>query len=247
MPGIVNRPSARETAAYVVPDGPCTATTRAPSTGVPAESVAMPAMAEVVTPWASAEPTTNIEKTAAATMARREPTIQRMDGPLLRGNECRVLVTIETGRKWSARGTPSRTLGGCFTQQIHGTSRDEKIGSPRRQHRRQDASGPDRFRQLKHQQHDECRGETRRDAPRRAALGGRDRERRAEQRDQQADKRNRDLERELDLQLLRVGAAARQRIDVLPQLPIAHFVRRLRLGEQIHRPLRERARLERIE
>src|SRR6267378_2249147 len=99
MPGMVNRPSARETAEYVVPDGRCTATTRAPSTGVPAESVAMPAMAEVVTPWASAEPTTNIVKTAAATRARPEPTIQRMDGPLLRGNGCRVLVTIETGEK----------------------------------------------------------------------------------------------------------------------------------------------------
>src|SRR2546428_11826439 len=92
MPGIVNRPSARETAAYVVPDGPCTATTRAPSTGVPAESVAMPAMAEVVTPWASAEPTTNIEKTAAATRARPEPTIQRMDGPLLGGRDREKVV-----------------------------------------------------------------------------------------------------------------------------------------------------------
>src|SRR2546422_9597556 len=108
MPGIVNRPSARETAEYVVPDGPCTATTRAPSTRVPAESVAMPAMAEVVTPWASAEPTTNIEKTAAATRARPEPTIQRMDGPLL-GREL-------TGRNWSRWEEASRTLGGCFTQ-----------------------------------------------------------------------------------------------------------------------------------
>src|SRR5439155_3581786 len=144
MPGIVNRPSARETAAYVVPDGPCTATTRAPSTAVPAESVAMPAMAEVVTPWASAEPTTNIEKTAAATMARREPTIQRMDGPLLGRNGRRVLVPIETGRKSRGLGGPSRTLGRRFTQQIRGRNSNEKIGSPRRQHRRQDASGPDR-------------------------------------------------------------------------------------------------------
>src|SRR5437667_7120465 len=92
MPGIVNRPSARETAAYVVPDGPCTATTRAPSTGVPAESVARPAMAEVVTPCASAEPPTNIENTAAATRARPEPTIQRMDGPLLGRNRDREKV-----------------------------------------------------------------------------------------------------------------------------------------------------------
>src|SRR5437016_4967437 len=92
MPGIVNRPSARETAAYVVPDGPCTATTRAPSTGVPAESVARPAMAEVVTPCASAEPPTNIENTAAATRARPEPTIQRMDEPLLGRNRDREKV-----------------------------------------------------------------------------------------------------------------------------------------------------------
>src|SRR6266446_189989 len=107
MPGMVNRPSARETAEYVVPDGRCTATTRAPSTGVPAESVAMPAMAEVVTPWASAEPTTNIEKTAAATRARPEPTIQRMDGPLLGGRDREKVV-----RAWG----PVRTLGRSFTQ-----------------------------------------------------------------------------------------------------------------------------------
>src|SRR5712691_8736142 len=174
MPGIVNRPSARETAAYVVPDGPCTATTRAPSTGVPAESVVIPAMAEVVTPWASAEPTTNIEKTAAATRARPEPTIQRMDGPLLRRNGCRLLVPIETGRKSPGLRGPSRTLGRCFTQQIHGRDTDEKIRSPRRQHRRHHTARADRLRQLKHQQHDKCRGETRRHTPRRAALGARD-------------------------------------------------------------------------
>src|SRR6266576_6654469 len=224
MPGMVNRPSARETAEYVVPDGRCTATTRAPSTGVPAESVAMPAMAEVVTPWASAEPTTNIEKTANAPRARPEPTIQRMDEPLLRRNGCRSQVPIETGRRCSRSQTASRTLGGCFTEQIHGRDADENIRRPRSERGRQHASGADCFCQLKHQQDDECRGQARRDAPRRAALGTRDRERRAEQRDQETDERNRDLERELDLQLLRVRAAACQRIDVAPQLGIPHFV-----------------------
>src|SRR5712691_13081068 len=180
MPGMVNRPSARETAEYVVPDGRCTATTRAPSTGVPAESVAMPAMAEVVTPWASAEPTTNIEKTAAATRARPEPTIQRMDGPLLGGNGRTLLVPIETGRRCSRSQTASRTLGRCFTQQIHGRDTDENIRRPCREHRRQHAPGADRFRQLKHQQHDERGRETRRDSPRGAALRTRDRERCAE-------------------------------------------------------------------
>src|SRR5258705_196776 len=197
MPGMVNRPSARETAEYVVPDGRCTATTRAPSTGVPAESVAMPAMAEVVMPWASAAPTTNIEKTAAATRARHDRTIQRMDGPLLRGNECRVLVTIETGRKSPGLAGPSRTLGGRFTQQIHGRDTDEKIRRPRREHRRQHTARADRLRQLKHQQHDEGGRQTRGDAPGRAALGARDGERRAEQRDQQTDEGNRELERQL--------------------------------------------------
>src|SRR6058998_427338 len=52
MPGIVNLPSARVTAAYAVPDGPCTATTRAASSGAPEESVTTPAIAAVVTPWA---------------------------------------------------------------------------------------------------------------------------------------------------------------------------------------------------
>src|SRR5207244_4060249 len=52
MPGMVNRPSARVTAAYAVPDGACSATTRAPSRGAPEESVTTPATAAVVTPWA---------------------------------------------------------------------------------------------------------------------------------------------------------------------------------------------------
>src|SRR5882672_804083 len=221
--------------------------TAASATGWPWGSVTLPVIAPVVTPWARATPAQSMVKSAAATRARPEPTIQRMDGPLLRRNGCRVQVPIETGRRWSARGTPSRMLGGCFTQQIHGRDRNEKIGSPCRQHRRQDASRTDRFRELKHQQHDECRGETRRDTPRRAALGTRDRERRPEQRDQETDERNRDLERELDLQLLRVRAAACQRIDVAPQLGIPHFVGRLGLGEQIDRPLRHGARLHRIE
>src|SRR5713101_5374327 len=54
MPGIVNLPSARVTAAYAVPDGPCSATTRAPSSGTPDESVTTPATAAVVTPCAAA-------------------------------------------------------------------------------------------------------------------------------------------------------------------------------------------------
>src|SRR6266513_5154094 len=103
MPGMVNRPSARETAEYVVPDGRCTATTRAPSTGVPAESVAMPAMADVVTPWDSAEPTTNIVKTAAATRARPEQTIQRMGGPLRGRNRDREKVVPIPNRVKFAR------------------------------------------------------------------------------------------------------------------------------------------------
>src|SRR3989442_13448854 len=52
MPGIVNLPSARVTAAYAVPDGPCSAATRAPSSGEPEESVTTPAIAAVGTPWA---------------------------------------------------------------------------------------------------------------------------------------------------------------------------------------------------
>src|SRR5437773_2967201 len=52
MPGIVNLPSARVTASYAVPDGPCTATRRAASSGAPEESVTTPAIAAVVTPWA---------------------------------------------------------------------------------------------------------------------------------------------------------------------------------------------------
>ncbi len=79
MPGSVNRPSARVIAAYVVPDGPCEATTRAPSIGAPAESVAMPAMAEVVTPWAATAPAKTTENT--------QLTIQRMEGPLLSTDE----------------------------------------------------------------------------------------------------------------------------------------------------------------
>src|SRR5258705_12866129 len=201
MPGMVNRPSARETAEYVVPDGRCTATTRAPSTGVPAESVAMPAMAEVVMPWASAAPTTNSETTANAPRARHDRTIQRMDGPLLRGNECRVLVTIETGRKSPGLAGPSRTLGGRFTQQIHGRDTDEKIRRPRREHRRQHTARADCLRQLKHQHHDEGCRLTLGDAPGRAALGARHCELSAAHRDHNNAHQNLDMLLQLDLYL----------------------------------------------
>src|SRR5260370_1357642 len=53
MPGMLNRPSARVTAPYCVPDGPCTATTRAPGNAAPAESLTTPAIAAVVTPRAA--------------------------------------------------------------------------------------------------------------------------------------------------------------------------------------------------
>src|SRR5712671_149144 len=215
--------------------------TAASLTGWPCASVTLPVIAPVVTPWARATPMKSMVKRAVATRARPEPTIQRMDGPLLGRNGCKVLVPIETGRRCSRSETTSRTLGRRFTQQIHGRDTNENIRRPRGQRGRQHASGADGFGQLKHQQHDERRRETRRHAPRRPALGTRDRERRPEQRDQQTDERNRDLERELDLQLLGVRAAARQRIDIAPQLAVAHLVRSLRLGEQIHRALRHRA------
>src|SRR5882762_1842889 len=215
--------------------------TAASLTGWPCASVTFPVIAPVVTPWARAPPMKSMVKSAAATRARPEPTIQRMDGPLLGGNGCKLLVPIETGRKCSRSQTASRTLGGGFTEQIHGRDTNENVRRPGRERRGQHASGADRLCQLKHQQHDESRGEARRDTPGRAALGTRDRERRAEQRNQQTDERNRDLERELDLQLLGVRAAPRQRIDIAPQLAIAHFVRPLRLGEQIRRSLRHGA------
>src|SRR6267142_123891 len=106
--------------------------TAASATGWPWGSVTLPVIAPVVTPWARATPAQSMVKSAAATRARPEPTIQRMDGPLLRRNGCRLQVPIETGRRWSPRGTPSRMLGGCFTQQIHGRDRNEKIDRPLR-------------------------------------------------------------------------------------------------------------------
>src|SRR5260370_25908530 len=75
MPGMVNRQSASVTALYVVPDGVCTAVTRAPSTGAPEESVTTPATADVVTPWAATAP--------AKTIENRKLTSQRIEGPLL--------------------------------------------------------------------------------------------------------------------------------------------------------------------
>src|SRR6266487_854292 len=83
MPGMVNRPSARVVAVYVVPDGPCTATTRAPSSRTPLESVTVPVIAAVVTPWASILLVT-AENAAAAASAYDKRTIQRMVGSLLR-------------------------------------------------------------------------------------------------------------------------------------------------------------------
>src|SRR2546425_9918630 len=104
MPGIVNRPSARVIAAYVVPEGTCTATTRAPSIGAPEESGAMAATAEVVTPWASNGPVDGSEKTATATKARLERTMQRMSGPLLRRVCGTVRGSLVPGWRLAARG-----------------------------------------------------------------------------------------------------------------------------------------------
>ena len=53
MPGIENRPSARVTASYVVPDGSWIAITLAPATGSCWVLVTMPVTAPVVTPWAN--------------------------------------------------------------------------------------------------------------------------------------------------------------------------------------------------
>src|SRR5439155_4429442 len=98
---------ARVAAAYVVPDGTCTATTRAPSSGARlAESMAIPATAPVVTRWASTAPVTNTEKTNAATMTRPERTIQRMNGPLFRRTGSNVPGNIrrgESGPRWGPR------------------------------------------------------------------------------------------------------------------------------------------------
>src|SRR5437867_7121082 len=71
MPGMVNRPSARVTALYAVPDGPCTASTRAPSSGAPEESVTTPATAAVVTPCAVAARTGTRTATAASTQTNQ--------------------------------------------------------------------------------------------------------------------------------------------------------------------------------
>src|SRR2546430_7613619 len=67
MPGIVNLPSARVTAAYWVPEGGCTAITRARSSGAPEESVTTPATAAVVTPCAVIARTGANTTTAAKT------------------------------------------------------------------------------------------------------------------------------------------------------------------------------------
>jgi len=50
MPGRVNRPSSPVVPTYDVPDGPCTATTWAPTSATPDESLTIPVMADVVTP-----------------------------------------------------------------------------------------------------------------------------------------------------------------------------------------------------
>src|SRR5947207_12934411 len=94
MPGMVNLPSARVTAAYAVPDGPCSATTRAPSSGAPEESVTTTAIAAVVTPWASS--------------AAGPPTVTVAKSTQVLNNQTNVFITrpqtdsIPTG--WSGRG-----------------------------------------------------------------------------------------------------------------------------------------------
>src|SRR6184192_1207547 len=94
MPGIVNLPSARVTAAYSVPEGPCTAITRAPSSGAPEESVTTPATAAVVTPCAVAGARDN------TTTAARTPT----------DHTKRV---IRMGLRRAEKGVPGRDKNAC--------------------------------------------------------------------------------------------------------------------------------------
>src|SRR5207245_840990 len=95
-----------------------------------------------------------------------------------------------------------------------------------RQHR------TNRIQSVEHEQMHEGRGEAPRDDERRPAPGCRDRERRAEQRDDDAGEGDRQLERALHAELLRVRPGARQGIDVASQLDVAHLVRRLGLREE---------------
>src|SRR6266550_7631708 len=73
--------------------------TAASATGWPWGSVTLPVIAPVVTPWARVTPAQSMVKSAAATRARPEPTIQRMRGPLLRRNGCRLQVPIRDWEK----------------------------------------------------------------------------------------------------------------------------------------------------
>src|SRR5262245_4981675 len=93
----------------------------------------MPAIAPVVTPWARAGLIDIEDNAAAAPRAQLNRTNQRMGGPPRRGSKIGIVVPIETGRKCSGPATTSRTLGGRFTQQIHGCDTDENVRRPGRQ------------------------------------------------------------------------------------------------------------------
>src|SRR3989442_15268609 len=109
MPGMVNLPSAREAAAYAVPDGPCSAATRAPSRGEPEESVTTPAIAAVVTPWA---PSAVVP--ANASVATRTQGLNDRTNVFITSLQREAIATAWSGRGKCAPPPKGRqaTLGG---------------------------------------------------------------------------------------------------------------------------------------
>src|SRR2546426_7846242 len=245
-----NSPVARVRVLLAYPVLRFTTSTSTSARGCPCWSVTLPVTAPVVTPCAPTTSATSTANAAAAARARDERTIQCMVGSLLLEAWLGGRLLIEIGEadpRSGPRQARGSALRGRLPEQVDRCATEHEIREPGRERGRQHPPGPHRLAELEHQEVDERGREAHGHAPGGAALRRGDRERRAEQRDDDAREGDRQLERVLHLQLARVGAGTRQRVDVAPQLRVAHFVWRFGLGQEVDGPLAQRGGAQRVE
>src|SRR5216684_7164896 len=177
-----NRPFSRVRGRVVKPVLRLTTRTSARATGWPPASVTLPVIAPVVTPWArSGGGASSIENTIAAATARGALTIQRIGGCLpcksLRGDRC---CATEQKVNRGGKRVKDAVLRPRFPPQPHARRAEQHVGHPRREGRRQRPALAHGLRQLEHEEIHESGREAHRHAPRGAAPGRGNRERRAE-------------------------------------------------------------------
>src|SRR2546425_6479238 len=206
-----NSPVARVRVLLAYPVARFTTSTSTSVRGCPCRSVTLPVIAPVVTPCAPTTPATSTANAAAAATARDARTIQCMVGSLLLKDWLGGRLLIEIGEavpRFGPRQARGSALRGRLAEQVDRCATEHEVREPGRERGRQHAPGAHRLAELEHQEVDERGREAHGHAPGGAALRRGDRERRAEQRDDDAREGDRQLERVLHPQLARVGARA---------------------------------------